>query len=160
MKIPLGSRERQWRCSAVFVVQNNTEFQRYEIFEAGERAGFVQYEMHDGDMWVLYTQMRRKFKGAARAARAMGVVLEDARRSRIRVVPFCPAFRLFLGQRPATPALVPEEWQERVAEATGGAPDEAGRAGLKYIRFTGSPWRKSVAREPAAPLTQQDVLVA
>lgn len=144
----------------MFVVQNNTEFQRYEIFEAGERAGFVQYEMHDGDMWVLYTQMRRKFKGAARAAKVMGVVLEDARRSRIRVVPFCPAFRVFLGQRPATPALVPEEWQERMAEAAGGAPDEVGRAGLKYIRLTGSPWCKSVAGEPAAPLTQQDVLVA
>lgn len=144
----------------MFAVQNNTDFQRYEIFEAGERAGFVQYEMHDGDMWVLYTQMRRKFKGASRAHKAMGFVLEDARRSRIRVVPFCPAFRVFLGQHPANPALVPEEWQDRVAEATCGPPDEAGRAVLKYIRFTGSPWRKSVAKEPEAPLTQQDVLAA
>jgi predicted GNAT family acetyltransferase len=144
----------------VFVVHNNTELRRYEIFEAGERAGFVQYEMHDGDMWVLFTQMRRKFKNMSRAKKAMGFVLEDARRSRIRVVPFCPAFRVFLGQHLVNPALVPEEWQDRVAEATGGAPDEAGRSVLKYIRFTGSPWRKSVAREPAAPLTQQDVLAA
>jgi predicted GNAT family acetyltransferase len=140
---------RQWRCSGVFVVQNNTELQRYEIFEAGERAGFVQYEMHDGDMWVLFTQMRRKFKSVSRATKAMGFILKDARRRRIRVVPFCPAFRVFMCQHPSNPALLPEEWRDRVAGAIDEEQEETGKTVLKYVRFTGSPWRKSAATQHA-----------
>ncbi|MFL4476780.1 hypothetical protein ACIPUB_00715 [Paeniglutamicibacter sp. ORCA_105] len=134
----------------MFVIQNNTEAQRYEFYEAGSRIGFVQYEMHEKQMWVLYTQMRRKFKSAARANRAMGFILEDAQRSRIEVVPFCPAFRVFMCQNPVNPALVPEEWHERVGGAINGEQDEPDRAVLKYIRFTGSPWRKSSAAQSAA----------
>lgn len=134
----------------MFTVQNNTELQRYEIFEAGSLIGFVQYEMHHEQMWVLFTQMRRKFKSASRTNKVMGLILEDARRSRIRLVPFCPAFRVFMCQNPANPALVPDEWQQRIADAMGEEQDDTGKAVLRYIRFTGSPWRKSSATVPAA----------
>ena len=127
----------------MFAVHNNTEFQRYEVFEAESRIGFVQYEMHREQMWVLYTEMRRKFKSASRANKAMGFILEDARRSRLRLVPFCPAFRVFMCQNPSNPALIPDEWQERIAEAIDEERDDDYKAVLKYIRFTGSPWRKS-----------------
>jgi predicted GNAT family acetyltransferase len=133
----------------VFVIQNNTEAQRYEFFEAGSRIGFVQYEMHEEQMWVLYTEMRRKFKSASRANRAMRSILEDARRRRIRVVPFCPAFRVFMCQNPVNPALVPDEWQERIEGAIPDAQKDPDKAVLKYVRFTGSPWRKSSAAQPA-----------
>jgi predicted GNAT family acetyltransferase len=134
----------------LFAVQNNTELQRYEVFEAGSRIGFVQYEMHHEQMWVLYTEMRRKFKSASRANKAMGLILEDARRSRLRVVPFCPAFRVFMCQNPSNPALVPDEWQQRIAEAKGEEQEDDGKAVLKYIRFTGSPWRKPSSTQRTA----------
>ena len=134
----------------MFVIQNNTEAQRYEFFEAGSRIGFVQYEMHEEQMWILYTEMRRKFKSASRANRAMGSILEDARRRRIRVVPFCPAFRVFMCQNPVDSALVPNEWQQRIARAITAVQKDPARAVLKYIRFTGSPWRKSTAAQPVA----------
>jgi predicted GNAT family acetyltransferase len=130
----------------LFAVQNNTELQRYEIFEAGNRIGFVQYQMHHEQMWVLFTQMRRKFKSASRAHRVMALILEDARRGRIRVVPFCPAFRVFLYQNPAAQTLVPQEWQQRITKAINEEQENADNAVLKYIRYTGSPWRKSTAR--------------
>ena len=129
----------------MLIVQNNSVLQRYEIFEAGGCIGFVQYEMHHEEMWVLFTQLRRKFKNVARVSKALGHVLEDARRSRIRVVPFCPAFRVFVCQTPSYISLVPEEWHERVSSATRDERGDAGKSVLQYVRFTGSPWRRPTA---------------
>ncbi len=127
----------------MLTVQNNSSLQRYEIYEAGERIGFVQYEMHDEEMWILFTQLRRKFKSVARVNKVLGHVLKDAWQSQIHMLPFCPAFRVFMAQNPTYSFLVPEPWHERISRALPKDREDLGQSVLKFIRFTGSPWRKS-----------------
>ena len=46
------------------VVENNSGLFQFQIFKAGELAGFVQYDMDGADMRILHTSMKRSFKSA------------------------------------------------------------------------------------------------
>jgi hypothetical protein len=54
------------------VIHNNPGLHRYELFVAGDLIRFVQYGMRHEEMWVLFMQLRRKFKSVATVNRARG----------------------------------------------------------------------------------------
>ncbi|HXD27571.1 MAG TPA: N-acetyltransferase [Arthrobacter sp.] len=120
------------------VVENNSEQLQYQIFKAGDLAGFVQYSMSGGDMWVLYTSMKRRFKSAVLADILMHHVLSDAHSSRLAVLPFCPALRTFIAEHPEFANLVPAEWQHRVPALARAEHGGEMKAPLEFVRLTGS----------------------
>lgn len=120
------------------VVENNREQLQYQIFKAGDLAGFVQYSMSGGDMWVLYTSMKRRFKSAVLADLLMQHVLLDAHSSRLAVLPFCPALRTFIAEHPEFANLVPAEWQHRVPALAHAEHGGEMKAPLEFVRLTGS----------------------
>lgn len=120
------------------VVENNRAQFQYQIFKAGELAGFVQYGMDGADMWVLHTSMKRSFKSALLVDILIHDVLTDAHTSRLAVLPFCPAVRTFIAEHPEYTRLVPAEWHDRIPSPAHQKADEDARIPLDFVRLTGS----------------------
>lgn len=133
--------------SGLRVIENNQELRRYQLYERGDLAGFVQYSMRGEEIWLHYTQLKRRYKSEELIDELMLHVLDDVRRRRLAVMPFCPAMRTFLAARPEYIQLVPAPWQERFQAplAASGVPPKA----VDRVRYTGSPKRRSTStREP------------
>lgn len=135
------------------VVENNRELLQYQIFKAGDLAGFVQYSMSGVEMWVLFTSMKRRFKSAVLTDLLMHHVLTEAHASRLAVLPFCPALRTFIAEHREFDHLVPTAWQNRLASPDGKKPQEEPKVPLDFVRLTGS--RRSRVQETT--LDSEDV---
>lgn len=120
------------------VVENNRANFRYQIFKAGELAGYVQYSMDGAEMWVLHTTIKRSFKSALLVDILIHDVLTDAHTSRLAVLPFCPAVRTFIAEHPEYTGLVPDEWQDRLPFPAHQKADDDAKIPLDFVRLTGS----------------------
>ena len=133
------------------VIENNQELLRYQLFESGDLAGFVQYSMQGDELWLHYTQLKRRYKSEKLIEELLLHVLEDAHRRRLAVMPFCPAMRLFIAAHPQYRRMVPEAWQERFLAAQTGT-----HRPMDKVRYTGSRKRRSTVAarvEEVAPVS-------
>lgn len=124
------------------VIENNREQCRYELYESGDLVGFVQYGMRENEMWVHYTQLKRRYKSEETVEKLLLYILEDALRSRVAIMPFCLAMRTLMYEKPEYASLVPEPWKQRFFGQI-----NRQRHPMNYVRFTGSPKRRSSAKE-------------
>ncbi|MGB9034221.1 MAG: N-acetyltransferase [Paeniglutamicibacter sp.] len=122
------------------VIENNQELRRYQLYERGDLAGFVQYSMRGDELWLHYTQMKRRYKSEEILEALFLHILDDVLRRRLAIMPFCPAMRIFMVQRPGYAHLVPELWQARFLE-----PSTVPHRPMDRVRYTGSPKRRSTA---------------
>lgn len=122
------------------VIENNQVLRRYELFEQGDLAGFVQYSMSGDELWLHYTQLKRRYKSEEVIDALFLHILEDVLRRRLALMPFCPAMRAFMGERPEYTQLVPPLWQDRFLAAPA-----VPRRPMDRVRYTGSPKRRSTA---------------
>lgn len=128
-------------------IENNREDSLYQLFVSGEHAGYVQYRMSGQEMWILHSCLSRSFTSPALVATLLGHVLEDARRNRFSILPFCPAMRTFMGLHPQYANLVPIPWRPRFSTmGPAGNPGNT-KEPLDYVRLTGS--RRARLRVPA-----------
>ncbi|MGP5319191.1 GNAT family N-acetyltransferase [Arthrobacter rhombi] len=132
-------------------VENNCEALQYQMFEDGEKAAFVQYHMAGNEMWILHTYLFRCFKSPEVVEALLSHVLEDARRSRISVAPFCPAMRVYIGAHPQYENLIPPAWRNQLAGFDPYGYSAENPTPLDYVRLTGS--RRALLRvgEPVSP---------
>lgn len=128
------------------VIENNREDLQYQLFEAGELAGYVQYHMSGNEIWVLHSCLARNFKSSDLVGALLRRVLEDAHFSRLAVVPFCPAMRSYVASHPQYAGLVPPQWHARLGDAARWATD-CPTTPLEHVRLTGS--RRAKMRVPA-----------
>lgn len=126
------------------VIENNQELRRYELFEQGDLAGFVQYSMREDELWLHYTQLKRRYKSEELVEELLLHVLDDVRRRRLALMPFCPAMRTFMAARPGYAHLIPPLWQDRFL-----VQPEIPRLPSDRVRYTGSPRRRSTAHAHA-----------
>lgn len=124
------------------VIENNREQCRYELYESGDLAGFVQYGMRENEMWVHYTQLKRRYRSEELIEELLLHVLNDVRRSRLAIMPFCLALRTLMDEKTEYAPLVPELWRQRFLGRS-----DPQRRPMRYVRFTGSPKRRSTAKE-------------
>ncbi|WP_417215815.1 GNAT family N-acetyltransferase [Arthrobacter sp.] len=120
------------------VVENNREQLQYQIFKAGELAGFVQYSMSGQEIWLRYTSMKRCFKSAVLVDILMRHVMMDAHASRLAVLPFCPALRTYIAEHTEFAPLVPAEWQDRIPAPFAHHAGVETKSTLDFVRMTGS----------------------
>lgn len=131
------------------VIENNQELGRYELYEQGDLAGFVQYSMSGDELWCHYIQLKRRYKSESLVEELLLHVLEDVHHRRLAIMPFCPAMRAFMVERPGYAQLIPPLWNARFL-----APQAVPREVLANVRYTGSPKRRSTAgTRGAAPST-------
>lgn len=95
------------------VVRHNFDASRFDVYIDGENAGNLQYEMHQGEIWLLNTVMKRDYAKTGAEKALIREALEGAHRSRLTVMPFCRLTRAFLTTQPIYLQLVPPAHRER-----------------------------------------------
>lgn len=94
-------------------VADNPDERRYEIHTGGERAGFVEYHLHAGEIAFLHTEIDSRFEGQGLASKLARYVLDDARERSRTVLPYCPFIRGWISKHPDYVSLVPEDQRAR-----------------------------------------------
>ncbi|MCQ1578124.1 GNAT family N-acetyltransferase [Streptomyces parvus] len=94
-------------------VTDNPDESRYEIFDGGERAGFVEYHRFRDEIAFLHTEIDPRFGGRGLGGALARSVLDEARKQELKVLPFCPFIRGWLRKHPEYTDLVPETQHAR-----------------------------------------------
>jgi uncharacterized protein len=93
-------------------VRDNADEQRYEALVDGEVAGFAEYHSRPGLIAIVHTEVADRFEGHGIASTLAKEALEDARRKKLEVLPFCPFFNAYIGEHSEFLDLVPESRRE------------------------------------------------
>ncbi|MFF1480138.1 GNAT family N-acetyltransferase [Streptomyces sp. NPDC058301] len=98
-------------------VVDRPEKSRYEILagddgsesaDRAETAGFAEYVLSEGEIAFTHTETDPRFAGRGLAGRLARGALDDARARGLRVLPYCPFIRGWIGKHPEYTDLVPE----------------------------------------------------
>ena len=86
--------------AAAAVVTDNPGDSRFDVRVGGELAGFATY--HDGRRGRAFehTEIADEYEGQGLATKLISYVLDEARASERRVLPFCPFVRAFIERHP------------------------------------------------------------
>lgn len=95
------------------LVTDNPDRSRFEIFEAGEIAGFAQYHRFKDEIAFIHTEIDPRFEGRGMAGKLARAALDAAREQGLAVLPFCPYFRGWISKHPEYVDLVPEGQRDR-----------------------------------------------
>jgi predicted GNAT family acetyltransferase len=71
-------------------VRNNPTENRYELWADGELAGYTQYVLDRGRIAFVHTEVYESYEGLGLGSRLAQEALDDARKRRLMVMPFCP----------------------------------------------------------------------
>ncbi|MFE2009152.1 GNAT family N-acetyltransferase [Streptomyces sp. NPDC059491] len=97
-------------------VTDRPEKSRYEILagdDGTEIAGFAEYHLSDGEIAFLHTETDSRFAGRGLGGLLARGALDDARARGLRVLPYCPFIRGWIGRHPAYADLVPADRRAR-----------------------------------------------
>ena len=82
-------------------VIDNSESNRYEIYEDGDLAGYAAYDLSEGVITFTHTEIEAPFEGQGYADTLVGTMLEDVRENTThRVEPVCPFVDEFINHHP------------------------------------------------------------
>lgn len=120
-------------------LHNNLEKSQFELYQDGQMATLVHYEMHDDQMSILSTQIHPLHRKHDLTEYLFAKVLVDGRRHRIEIVPYCRAIRPYMAGHPHLASLTP-------AQQPG------------YLDFVpvnkSTPRRSSAKLQPAVPVSE------
>ena len=88
------------------VVRDNPAAARYELFVAGELAGFADYVLSGETMTISHAQVEPRFEGRGLGSRLAAFALDDVRRRGLSVVPRCPFIAAYIKRHPDYADLV------------------------------------------------------
>jgi uncharacterized protein len=91
------------------MIKDNAEKRRVEIWVDDQRAGFVEYHDHELTRAFLHTEIDPAFEGRGLASELIRQVLDEARASGRRVLPYCPFVRSFIERHQEYLDLVSED---------------------------------------------------
>jgi uncharacterized protein len=80
--------------------RDRPEAGRHEVLLDGQVAGFTEYELGDGVITFIHTEVDPAFAGHGLASQLAAHVLADARSRRLRVRPRCPFIHRFIREHP------------------------------------------------------------
>jgi uncharacterized protein len=90
-------------------VADNPEKARYEVLADGDLAGFAAYELTHNDIAFTHTHTEARFQGKGIAGYLVQAALDSARERGLRVLPYCPFVRKWIGEHPDYADLVPAD---------------------------------------------------
>ena len=77
-------------------VTHDDQDQRYEIHVDGTLAGFIDYELSDGRIVMVHTEVFDEYQGQGVAGTLAGEALADAVERDLTIVPACPYIARYL----------------------------------------------------------------
>lgn len=93
-------------------VADRPDRSRYEILageDGTETGGFADYRLAPGEIAFVHTETDPRFAGQGLGGRLARGALDDARARGLRVLPYCPFIRGWIGKHPEYADLVPED---------------------------------------------------
>lgn len=91
----------------VFITHINPDLCRLEARINEAVAGFIRYEMRDGQICFTLTELTRDFRNYRFAEALIRNALHEAERRELKVLPFCPLIRHFISTHADFLPLVP-----------------------------------------------------
>ena len=91
-------------------IMDNPGANRYEILVDGDVAGFEVYELGEGRISLVHTEVESAYEGHGLAPQLVAYALSDARSRGLAVLPFCPYVATFIRRHT-------EEYLDLVPEA-------------------------------------------
>jgi predicted GNAT family acetyltransferase len=92
-------------------VTDNKALGRYELRDGqdagGDVVGFTEYHFHGDEMAFLHTEIEPEFGGRGYASHLIRDALDDARTRGLKVLPYCPFVREWMGRHADYQDLVP-----------------------------------------------------
>ena len=82
-------------------VRDNPAEQRYEVSVDGHVAGISEYELEDGVITFVHTEVSEAVEGRGIGSRLAAGALDDVRRRGLRVVDECPFISAYIRRHPA-----------------------------------------------------------
>jgi uncharacterized protein len=90
-------------------VVDNTDLGRFEILADGEVAGFVLYQLYQGEIVLTHTETDERFAGQGLGSRLVRASLDNARQRHLAVLPYCPFVKSWISTHREYADLVPED---------------------------------------------------
>ena len=91
-------------------VVNNAAGSRFELTAEG-RTAVLEYVLARSRLRLVHTEVPPELRGRKYAEVLVRAALEHARRENLKVVPFCPVVRAFLGRHPEYEPVLDEHWK-------------------------------------------------
>jgi predicted GNAT family acetyltransferase len=89
-------------------VTDNRERNRYELREDDQLVGYSEYHFYGDEVAFLHTEIDERFSGRGLGGEVVRAALDDVRSRGLRVLPYCPFVREWIGRHPEYLDLVPE----------------------------------------------------
>lgn len=86
-------------------VVDNPDEGRFEL-HLDEGLAYLSYTRMDGHLYILHTEVPAEAEGRGLGGRLVQAALDEARRSGVRVVPFCPFAQAYVRRHPEYGDLV------------------------------------------------------
>jgi predicted GNAT family acetyltransferase len=90
------------------LVRENREKHRYELINGDEVAGFIVYQVRDGEYWLVHTELEDGYAGSGVGSFLVRKTLDDLRSKGAAVVPTCPFVGGWIKRHPDYQDLVDE----------------------------------------------------
>ncbi|GAB3259956.1 GNAT family N-acetyltransferase [Arthrobacter pigmenti] len=100
-------------------VQHNFAASRFDLYDDGQRAGFLKYQMQQGRMCFLLTELAPRIRKRSEIGSILGAIFDDLHHRRMEVLPYCPVVRSFLATQPEYCRLVPSDRLRQFGLASG-----------------------------------------
>ncbi len=86
---------------------DDKERSRYELRDGDDLIGFTEYHFRHDEMALLHTEIRPEYEGRGLGSELVRGVLDDARSRGLKVLPYCPFVRRWMGKHTEYQDLVP-----------------------------------------------------
>ena len=87
-------------------VTDNPTRRRYEAIIDGEVAGYVYYQLREGKVALIHTEVELEREGEGVGSRLAAATLDDIRARGLQIIPVCPFIRSYLKRHPEYQDLV------------------------------------------------------
>ncbi|WP_110240400.1 GNAT family N-acetyltransferase [Nocardioides gilvus] len=94
-------------------VSDNPQESRYELFVAGELAGFAEYTLDGSTIDFTHTEVFEKFGGRGLAKVIATESLDEARERDLAVLPHCALYQRFIAKNEEYVDLVPQDQRHK-----------------------------------------------
>jgi uncharacterized protein len=82
------------------VISDNRDAQRYEARLGEDLVGYLAYDLEEGQIALLHTEVDREAKGQGIGSKLVAAALEDVRDRGLSTKVVCPFVRAFLRRHP------------------------------------------------------------
>ena len=94
-------------------IVDRPERHRFEVLADGEVAGFVDYQLGQGEILLVHTEIDEAYEGKGLGSVLVRHVLDTARDRGLAVLPLCPFVRSWIGRHEDYLDLVPAQARQK-----------------------------------------------